>query len=73
MQLCSQDKTIESLGTVQPPEGVSIDLAKWLNGDAKYSYAEWLQRMPGKKSEAQQNKPLKKVINIDRLESPYSE
>ncbi|XP_031787712.1 protein purity of essence isoform X2 [Nasonia vitripennis] len=56
----NKDKTIDSLATVQPPDGVSIDLAKWLDGDSKYSYAEWLQRMPGKKSDSHQNKPLKK-------------
>lgn len=56
----NKDKAIDSLASVQPPDGVSIDLEKWLSGDPKYSYAEWLQRMPGKKSESQQNKTLKK-------------
>lgn len=56
----NKDKTIESVATVQPPEGVSIDVEKWLNGDAKHSYTEWLQRMPAKKTESTPSKPLKK-------------
>lgn len=56
----NKDKTIESLASVQPPEGISVDLEKWLGGDPKHSYAEWLQRMPGKK-DSHRNKDLKKV------------
>ncbi|XP_015606097.1 protein purity of essence isoform X2 [Cephus cinctus] len=56
----NKDKTIESLATVQPPEGVSIDVGKWLSGDPKHSYSEWLQRMPAKKPEQQPCKRLKK-------------
>ncbi|XP_011314104.1 protein purity of essence isoform X2 [Fopius arisanus] len=59
----NKDKTIESLATIQPPpEGVSIDVAKWLNGESKHSYTEWLQRMPAKKSSLPHgsNKSLKK-------------
>ncbi|XP_014236597.1 protein purity of essence isoform X3 [Trichogramma pretiosum] len=56
----NKDKTIDSLATVQPPEGVSIDLAKWLNGEPKHTYNEWIQRMPNKKIETKENKPLKK-------------
>lgn len=56
----NKDKTIESLATVQPPEGVSIDVAKWLSGDSKHCYSEWLQRMPSRKSSPPPNKPLKK-------------
>lgn len=57
----NKDKTIESLATVQLPEGVSIDVGKWLSGDPKHSNTEWLARMPAKKVELSQNKPLKKV------------
>lgn len=57
--LIFQDKTIESLATVQPPDGVSVDLEKWLSGDLKHSYAEWLQRMPRRK-DPHRNKDLKK-------------
>lgn len=56
----NKDKTIESLATVQPPEGISIDVNKWLNGDPKHSYSEWIRRMPAKRSEPVSNKPLKK-------------
>ncbi|XP_046612558.1 E3 ubiquitin-protein ligase UBR4 isoform X2 [Neodiprion virginianus] len=56
----NKDKTIDSLATVQPPEGVSIDVGKWLSGDPKHSYSEWLQRMPAKKPERPPSKPLKK-------------
>ncbi|XP_020299583.1 E3 ubiquitin-protein ligase UBR4 isoform X2 [Pseudomyrmex gracilis] len=56
----NKDKTIESLATVQPPEGISIDVGKWISGDPKHSYSEWLRRMPTKKTESAANKPLKK-------------
>ncbi|CAB0040844.1 unnamed protein product, partial [Trichogramma brassicae] len=51
----NKDKTIDSLATVQPPEGVSIDLAKWLNGELNIltatpasrvkSYAIWVENL----------------------------
>ncbi|XP_018357502.1 PREDICTED: E3 ubiquitin-protein ligase UBR4 isoform X6 [Trachymyrmex cornetzi] len=56
----NKDKTIESLATVQPPEDVSIDVGKWISGDPKHSYSEWLRRMPAKKTEPSTAKPLKK-------------
>ncbi|KAG5320052.1 POE protein, partial [Acromyrmex heyeri] len=56
----NKDKTIESLATVQPPEDVSIDVGKWISGDPKHSYSEWLRRMPAKKTESSTAKPLKK-------------
>ncbi|KAK0172054.1 hypothetical protein PV328_005423 [Microctonus aethiopoides] len=56
----NKDKTIESLATIQPPEGVSIDIAKWISGDPKHSYSEWLQRMPLKKATIPPNKTLKR-------------
>ncbi|XP_076674868.1 E3 ubiquitin-protein ligase-like protein poe isoform X2 [Andrena cerasifolii] len=59
----NKDKTIESLATVQPPEGITIDVSKWLNGDPKYSYPEWIRRMPMKKMEppsSSGSKPVKK-------------
>ncbi|KAK2587956.1 hypothetical protein KPH14_004040 [Odynerus spinipes] len=56
----NKDKSTESVATVQPPEGVSIDVEKWLTGDPKHSYVEWLQRMPAKKTESAPSKPLKK-------------
>ncbi|XP_012287187.1 E3 ubiquitin-protein ligase UBR4 isoform X2 [Orussus abietinus] len=56
----NKGKTIESLATVQPLEGVTIDVAKWLSGDPKHSYAEWLQRMPAKKTYQELYKPLKR-------------
>lgn len=52
---------MESLATVQPPEGISIDVGKWISGDPKHSYTEWLHRMPAKKTEPSTAKPLKKV------------
>lgn len=52
---------MESLATVQPPEGISIDVGKWISGDPKHSYSEWLHRMPAKKTEPSTTKPLKKV------------
>ncbi|XP_066587252.1 E3 ubiquitin-protein ligase UBR4 [Prorops nasuta] len=45
----NKDKTIESLATVQPLEGININVVKWLEGDEKHSYAQWIQRMPEKK------------------------
>ncbi|XP_043276539.1 protein purity of essence isoform X5 [Venturia canescens] len=56
----NKDKSIETLATIQPPEGVSIDVAKWLSSDPKHSYSEWIQRMPAKKSSPPPSKPLKK-------------
>ncbi|XP_014478762.1 PREDICTED: protein purity of essence isoform X5 [Dinoponera quadriceps] len=56
----NKDKTMESLATVQPPEGISIDVGKWISGDPKHSYSEWLHRMPAKKTEPSTTKPLKK-------------
>ncbi|XP_034944940.1 E3 ubiquitin-protein ligase UBR4 isoform X2 [Chelonus insularis] len=56
----NKDKTIESLATIQPPEDISIDIAKWLNGDSKHSYSEWVHRMPAKKSTPASHKSLKK-------------
>nr|XP_012152236.1 PREDICTED: protein purity of essence isoform X3 [Megachile rotundata] len=58
----NKDKSIESLATVQAPECVTIDVGKWLNGDSKHSYSEWIRRMPSKKSESSSSstKPLKK-------------
>ncbi|KYM95161.1 E3 ubiquitin-protein ligase UBR4 [Cyphomyrmex costatus] len=56
----NKDKTIESLATVQPPEDVSIDVGKWISGDPKHSYSEWLRRMPAKKTEPSTAKSLKK-------------
>ncbi|KAL0119215.1 hypothetical protein PUN28_009656 [Cardiocondyla obscurior] len=56
----NKDKTIESLATVQPPEDVTIDVGKWISGDPKHSYSEWLRRMPAKKTEPSTIKPLKK-------------
>ncbi|XP_025161061.1 protein purity of essence isoform X3 [Harpegnathos saltator] len=56
----NKDKTTESLATVQPPEGISIDVGKWISGDPKHSYSEWLHRMPAKKTEPSTAKPLKK-------------
>jgi len=46
---------------VQPPEGISIDVSKWISGDPKHSYSEWLRRVPAKKTEQSSAKPLKKV------------
>ena len=46
---------------MQPPEDVSIDVGKWISGDPKHSYSEWLRRMPAKKTESSTAKPLKKV------------
>jgi len=46
---------------VQPPEGISIDVSKWISGDLKHSYSEWLRRMPVKKTESSTTKTLKKV------------
>ncbi|EZA56295.1 E3 ubiquitin-protein ligase UBR4 [Ooceraea biroi] len=56
----NKDKTIESLATVQPPEDISIDVSKWISGDLKHSYSEWLRRMPVKKTESSAAKTLKK-------------
>lgn len=56
----NKDKSIETLATIQPPEGVSIDVGKWLNSDPKHSYSEWIQRMPAKKSSPPPSKTLKK-------------
>ncbi|XP_032676900.1 protein purity of essence isoform X4 [Odontomachus brunneus] len=56
----NKDKTMESLATIQPPEGISIDVGKWISGDPKHSYSEWLHRMPAKKTEPPTAKPLKK-------------
>ncbi|XP_018338757.1 PREDICTED: protein purity of essence isoform X6 [Trachymyrmex septentrionalis] len=56
----NKDKTIESLATVHPPEDVSIDVGKWISGDPKHSYSEWLRRMPAKKTESSTAKSLKK-------------
>lgn len=46
---------------MQPPEGISIDVSKWISGDPKHSYSEWLRRVPAKKTESSSAKPLRKV------------
>ena len=56
----NKDKSVESLATIQPPAGISIDIGRWLNGDPKHTYADWLQKMPAKKSEAGPSKQLTK-------------
>lgn len=56
----TKEKNIESLATVQPIEGITIDVNKWLNGDSKHSYSEWIRRMPTRKIEQSSGKPMKK-------------
>lgn len=56
----TKEKNIESLATVQPIEGITIDVNKWLNGDSKHSYSEWIRRMPNRKIEQSSGKPMKK-------------
>ncbi|XP_008551349.1 E3 ubiquitin-protein ligase UBR4 isoform X1 [Microplitis demolitor] len=56
----NKDKMIESLATIQLPEGINIEVTKWLSNDSSHSFSEWLQRMPSKKSIFSLNKPLKK-------------
>lgn len=56
----TKEKNIESLATIQPIEGITIDVNKWLNGDSKHSYSEWIRRMPTRKIEQSSGKPMKK-------------
>ncbi|OAD57065.1 E3 ubiquitin-protein ligase UBR4, partial [Eufriesea mexicana] len=56
----TKDRSIESLASVQLPEGITIDVSKWLNGDSKHSYSDWIRRIPAKKIEHSSSKPLKK-------------
>ncbi|CAD6222096.1 GSCOCG00011717001-RA-CDS, partial [Cotesia congregata] len=56
----NKDKMIESLATVQLPEGINIDVTKWLSNASSHNFSEWLQKMPSKKSNISLNKPLKK-------------
>lgn len=55
----TKEKNIES-STIQPIEGITIDVNKWLNGDSKHSYSEWIRRMPTRKIEQSSGKPMKK-------------
>lgn len=56
----TKEKNIESLATIQPIENITIDVNKWLNGDSKHSYSEWIRRMPTRKIEQSSGKPMKK-------------
>ncbi|XP_033353689.1 E3 ubiquitin-protein ligase UBR4 isoform X5 [Bombus vosnesenskii] len=58
----AKDRGVESLATIQPTEGITIDVNKWLDGDPKHSYSEWIRRMPAARKMEQQSssKPLKK-------------
>ena len=56
----NKDKSVESLATIQPPAGISIDIGRWLSGDSKHTYADWLQKMPSRKLEAGPSKQLTK-------------
>lgn len=42
---------MSSLSSICPPEGITINLDKWLNSDNNESFSSWKQRMPKRSQE----------------------
>ncbi|XP_051158982.1 E3 ubiquitin-protein ligase UBR4 isoform X2 [Leptopilina boulardi] len=58
----NKDKSTESLATIQPSSGISVNIEKWLNGD--YSYCNWLEKVPSRKIETKLTKEEARILYL---------
>jgi E3 ubiquitin-protein ligase UBR4 len=68
----NKDKTLDSISTIRPTNGIRVNVQKWLRGDMKESFKAWRKHMPSRHVDTSApSKPQTKVrfkfINVSML------